>query len=370
VIGELETNRIFAEADWQEAEALLSNPRLNDDILVSLYQRSDSFAALPDDRWCDLVSMSAKNPLLVSPNDTEYSPDLGHYRIQKAIFSFLSIVPTTSRGLHTAYQLLDAGDPQHVHWPEQIDRELSRWSGVQIAGFRDQPRKGHFTALTLVDEFRCLVAAMYGKSLGDKKSKVHGTPSASDVAVRCAYYGKANLDQKAMKAGHQKDEDVFTLAVLCNDHVFHIASLRKLVEDEYLRGDLISRYRKRCDQIHNQWPNFDPQPLTEWLREMKPDGPGESATPADQETLRRLKLLDRKINFMSEIMIWAVVSAAWVIVCYVVFQSLNRWLGSGWGSVSGIVAYVCAAIAAGLAGRYVHRQLRRVDPSGTAHDRP
>ena len=102
VIGREETDRIFADADWQEAEALLANPKLDDNLLVTLYQRSDSFATLPDDRWCDLVRMSAKNPRLAARNDTDDYPDTGHLRIQRAIFGLLSIIPTTSKGLHTA----------------------------------------------------------------------------------------------------------------------------------------------------------------------------------------------------------------------------------------------------------------------------
>ena len=181
---------------------------------------------------------------------------------------------------------------------------------------------------------------------------------AQDVAIRCAHYGNADLNPKTMKEGYKKDGPVFTFAMLFNDHVFYTGSLRKLVEDEYLHGDLIWRYRKRCAQFHIEWPDFDPQPLAESLREMKPHGCGENVGPPDQETFRRLKLLDRKITFMSGIMIGAVVVAVWVFVYSAIFWPLDRLLGSGWGGASGVVAIVCASIAGGIARRSVDRAYR------------
>jgi hypothetical protein len=126
VIGKEETHRVLFEADRQEADALLCNPKLNDDLLVALYQRSEPLAALPDDRWCDLISMSAKNPRLVTRNDTEDGPDLGHRSIQRAVFGLLRTAPTTPEGLRMLYRLLYSLDPQLVPWPERIDTELGR----------------------------------------------------------------------------------------------------------------------------------------------------------------------------------------------------------------------------------------------------
>ena len=80
--------------------------------------------------------MSAKNPRLVTRNDTEDGPDFGHRSIQRAVFGLLRTAPTTPKGLHTLYWLLDSLDPQHVLLPESIDTELDRWSSVQTAGFR------------------------------------------------------------------------------------------------------------------------------------------------------------------------------------------------------------------------------------------
>jgi hypothetical protein len=359
VIGKEETHRVFFEADWQEADALLCNPKLADDLLVALYQRSEPFAALPDDRWCDLITMSAKNPRLVTRNDTEDGPDFGHRSIQRAVFVLLRTAPTTPKGLHTLYWLLDSLDPQHVLLPESIDTELDRWSSVQTAGFRGQPREGHFTVLTIVDEFRCLLAALYGKSRRNDKYDILGKPNDADVAARCAYYGKADLDQKAMKKGYHKDSDVFTFAVLFNDHVLRSVHLRKLLEEEYLCGGLIPRYQKRCIQINKKWPNFNPEPLTEWLQKIDTgNNTRGSASPptGSSEIHRKLTQLDEKLNKLNNFAIGIEVIVIWAVVFFVVLWLLDWFLGSVWRGVTIFIALIFSSLASGVSRRYAERQ--------------
>jgi hypothetical protein len=244
ILAEDELHHIYFDAPWNEAEALLSNQNASDRILVSLYRRTTPFDQLPDDRWCDLVSMSSKNPRLTTRNDTESGPDLGHMEIEHAIFDSLGVAPLTPRGFHTAYNLIDGVDPQYAYHPESIDAELARWTSVQINDFKGNTAEGHFTPLPMVDEFRCLIAALYGKSYGKTETRIHGSAKSSDVVERCAYYGNGNLDLRAMKTGHEKDGDIFTFAALHNDHILFDSKLRKLLEDEYLRGLLIGRYRR------------------------------------------------------------------------------------------------------------------------------
>jgi hypothetical protein len=100
-----------------------------------------------------------------------------------------------------------------------------------------------------------------------------GSPDSPDVVLRCPYYGKAQLTEKEMEDGFARDEDVYLLAVLCNESVYRKSPLRKLLEDEQLRGNLRYVYQRRCEQTHKRWPSFDPRPTSEWLIE---DGPPES----------------------------------------------------------------------------------------------
>jgi hypothetical protein len=92
-----ETHRLLAQADWDEVDALIRNPNIGDEKLEALYERTGPFSNLPEDRWCGLVSMSVTNTRLVTREDRIDGPDLGHFRIQKAILTLLEIAPIEPR---------------------------------------------------------------------------------------------------------------------------------------------------------------------------------------------------------------------------------------------------------------------------------
>jgi hypothetical protein len=86
-----------------------------------------------------------------------------------------------------------------------------------------------------------------------------------DVALRCAFYGSAELTSKEMHKGRERDGAAFVFAVLFNDHVYRKPELRKLLEEEHLSGKFTARYLRRCEQLHKRWPYFDPRPMADWL---------------------------------------------------------------------------------------------------------
>lgn len=166
-----------------------------------------------------------------------------------------------------------------------------------------------------------------------------------------------------MRAGYKKDGDTFAFAALYNDHVLTTHKLRKLLEEEFLRGNLIQRYRRLCDQLHRRWPGFDPQPQTDWLREAGAEEPrAENANRVPNESVRRLRLLDRKLNYLASMMFSLVTVVTWVIVFFVVQTLLNGVLGSGWHGATDTIAIICALIAGGAAEQYFQRQFRKADP--------
>src|SRR5262249_55882001 len=141
------------------------------------------------------------------------------------------------RGL---YELFDALNPSKVSSPKKIDHILARWSSV--TNDDDEARRGLFTSLPLNDEFRCLIAALYGRAIIENKFVVLGSKDASDVALRCAYYGKGEITEADMNEGYERDKDAFVFAVLFNDRVYYHPELRNLLEGRYLTESLTARY--------------------------------------------------------------------------------------------------------------------------------
>jgi hypothetical protein len=235
IIGEDETRRVLCEADWDEAEALICNPEIGCELLQALYERKEPFSTIPEERWLILVDKSAKNTRLVDCRDNSESHyfDFGFTQVQKAILKLLEIAPLTRQWLFTLYELLDRLDPQHVARPDKIDYLLERWS----VDYKEKPNEGFLTSLEMKDEFRCLIAALYGKTYANNKTVV----TARDVALRCAFYGNAELTPREMRKGRGRDGTAFVFAVLFNDHVYLKPKLRKLLE-EYLTGNGRAHY--------------------------------------------------------------------------------------------------------------------------------
>jgi hypothetical protein len=255
LIGPEEIHRVLAAGDDAEAEALICNPSVSDRLLEELYERTGAFATLADERWSTLIYLSRKNERLATNKDSDVAPDTGHYAIHHAIFRLLEIAPVDKNWLHVLDALLDQLDFQQVSHPKTIKTALSRWAQLDDSGHDGKPLEGYFTALSLKDEFRCLVAALYGRTWSNNQFVVQGSPSSRDVAMRCAYYGNAELSVNAMKTGFARDRGVYIFATMYNNNLFSNHKLRKFFEEEQLAGsDLTARYLKNFELMRKKWP--------------------------------------------------------------------------------------------------------------------
>ena len=252
LIGEQETWRLLMQAKDEGILALIRNPSISDSLLVSLYKRTGVFAQMPEERWRVLVALSSENERLVTKYEYHDSSDSGFWRIQDAIFNLLEAGPVTLEWVRVLYNLLDHLNFQKVHTPERIDHVLARWAKLDDRDGGGNPCGGCFTSLPLKEEFRCLIAAMYAappsrRGLSSKVFFSQGNPSSSDVAIRCAYYGKGELTAEQMTAAHEKDKEVYAFAALHNSCVYQCGPFRQLFEEEHLSRDLMRRFRRHSE---------------------------------------------------------------------------------------------------------------------------
>jgi hypothetical protein len=260
IVGSEEVRRVLSEADWDEAEALICNACVCDSLLRALYERREPFSEFDEERWRNLIVMSGKNSRFATRDES-----VGV--IWAAIFKLLETAPTTETWLMSLYYLLDSLNPLYrAARPEKIDHVLKRWESVTIKDYKGNPERGLFTSAERGEEFRCMIAALYGEAFVEGKFVALGSLGSPDMALRCAYYGNAKLTAKEMAEGNNRDRDVFVFAALFNEHVYRTPALRKLLEEEYLIGDPESVYRKRCEQLHDRYRNFDPRPSAELRR--------------------------------------------------------------------------------------------------------
>jgi hypothetical protein len=274
-LGEEEFNRLVVEGEDEEISLIFSNPGINAGILGNLYTRQAPFDSIPEKRWLRLISASAKNPRINIDDSNEFGPDLGSWDIHKGILALLETAPTTPECLKRLYFLLFNLDPDVVKYPDKdIAPILQRWSSVSIKGRirhdetglsgedKDLEGEGFRTQCTFVEEFRCLIAALYGGVFAEKELRVMGNQSSEDIADRCSYYANTLLTPEQMKVGWGRDKEAFVFAALLNTQLYYKAKTRALLES-FISGYQRYDYVRRCEQIAKKKDWFDPKPITE-----------------------------------------------------------------------------------------------------------
>jgi hypothetical protein len=250
LIGAEEMQRIISRGEDAEATAIMRNPNVSDRLLEALYLRSGPFASLPEERWLKLIIASARNERLRTKDDSDVGPDMGHYGIHQAIFRLLETAPVKPVWLRTLYDLLINLDFRHVAHPENLDSALSRWAAMPDKTKDGKSFEGYYTNEELKDEFRCLIAALYGRGFRKSRMILHGSANARDIALRCAFYGKGELTKKEMEAGYKRDGGVYLLAATFNERVYSHWELRKVFEDQIGFSDLEPKYQNNLKLIN------------------------------------------------------------------------------------------------------------------------
>jgi hypothetical protein len=266
VIGDDEVAHVLKEADWKEAEALVLNPTVSDDVLKAIYRGDKLLEGIDETRRRELVVCSSSNTRLGTNTDDEHGPDMGHWEIHKAIFEMLETVPTSNHWAGSLTYFLRRLDPNLVKSPDSIDEALDRWTRDETGEVQDLNKGDAYTntGLTQRQELRCLIGALYGRSY-KKHVRVHGTAEDEDVARRCAFYGNGKLDVKDIDAGYKRDNVVFVFAAIFNDDMLLNRKTRLHFEEECLNSSDTYLYEMRCQQLHRRRRSFDPRPTADWM---------------------------------------------------------------------------------------------------------
>ncbi|MGE9010571.1 hypothetical protein ACO2JO_18455 [Leptospira interrogans] len=254
LIGEGELLHVLAEADFLEAEALICNPAVSDRLLEQLYKREVPFAKLTDERLCNLVSCSRKNARINTNEDDNESPDLGHYRIHNAILELVETAPVNARWMSTLYHLLDTLNPGYVAHTERLEAILARWKPVEGKSYDGSVRAGLLVdSITYTDEFRSLIAGLYGASL--KGDQLESASKSEDVAMRAAYYANGNLTVKDIETGFERDKNLFVYSAMHNGNIIINVEKRQLFES-LLSDGMIQRYGKFVNFSRERYRSF------------------------------------------------------------------------------------------------------------------
>jgi hypothetical protein len=262
---------LMAKGLTAESYALITNPTVPDSLLESLYRKSDCFAQVAEPDWLQMVRASAENKRL-NIDKSNKSPDLGFWNIHKAIFHFLEAAPVTSQSVVAASELLNALEPQHCAWPDEISHVIDRWRKAEVKDCKGEAQEGWSTPLPLNEELACLIGALYGRRSTSQKNKppLFGSASDEDIALRCAYYGCAQMSEKEVAAGYEKDKDVFLFAAVKNRSLYLSKETRALLGSYVAGKRFVHEYKRRCQDIDKKYKwvddvmeNLNPEPSRE-----------------------------------------------------------------------------------------------------------
>jgi hypothetical protein len=261
---------LMAKGLTEEPYALITNPTAPTSLLESLYKKSDCFAQVDETNWMHMIAASSKNERLNIDESNRDCPDTGFWRIHWAIFHFLETAPVTSQSVHATWQLLNTLEPKHCARREEISHVIDRWRRAEVKNYKGEPEEGRSTHLSLTEELTCLIGALYEHRTTSQKNKppLFGTAEDKDIALRCAFYGCAEMSEKEITAGYQRDKDVFVFAAIKNTLLYLSAKTRALLENYIMRRDFWREYNHRCLQIQKEYKWFDPRPTTETGRDV------------------------------------------------------------------------------------------------------
>jgi hypothetical protein len=287
-IDEGELRRIAHEGEFDELKALFGNPACRA-LLRDLYEGKSPFDDVPANRKLLLVQCSVGNEAINRDDSDENGPDLTAWDVQDALFQLVRTAPLEPNWVRALHSLLMGVNPARAKTPQSLQeaREaVGRWRGLRVPQtFRpdEGEEDGYFTQLSLLEEFRCLVAALYGRVFENKKFEFIGGLQDEDLALRCAAYARMKLTVDQMHHARERDGAAFVLAALFNSELFLDRQCRGALEAVVPR-DLEFLYKRRCEHVRAEHKWFDPSPVSEDFEEDTREQP----QPADAASVRAL----------------------------------------------------------------------------------
>jgi hypothetical protein len=311
IVGDEEILNFLEDNDEKDELSVVLKNAGAKKLLSKIYNQEEPFDKLPMDSLIRAVYWSCSNPAINDDDSGEHGPDMDAWHLQEGIKKLLEAMPVTENGLMAMYWLLKSVDPRHKGiFHKDPTPIFERWAALQLSEDFKKYHDSDCWDLDMKEEFLCLLGALFGcYSEPDAKQITYlGSADSPDRALRCAYYSREKFTAEQMQKAYDKDTDAFTMAALYNDKLFWQPATRGKLE-ELIRGHLIHRYRRRCEQIKQHYKEFDLKPVSETgtaLLDDKIEQPTE-----DQKRLERLEVMAaanvKQLNSIYKVLTWVLV---------------------------------------------------------------
>jgi hypothetical protein len=310
-VSDDELSRLIGYGDQDELAALLTNPGRRG-LVGTLYLQEGLFQGLTDARMLALVSHSIGNPGLNVDGTDSNGPDHAAWKVQQGILHLVSTAPLTKTWVPVLTSLLLTLEPRTAKAAASAAEGcavIARWGDVVVPnmfGPEEGSQPGFVTSLPLIDEFRCLVAALYGRILGQGKFEVLGSAESTDLAMRCAYYGNGQMTPAEVTVGFQRDGEAFAFAAMLNDTLLLTDDLREAFE-QLVPYSLEDRYRQRLARLAASHPRFDPRPVFE-IRAEAAKREASAALPTVRDLMAEFVTMRAEVVSLRKQVLWTLVA--------------------------------------------------------------
>jgi hypothetical protein len=221
----------LSEASGAELSALFENPTLSDSFLTGLLERRGEWATIADDRLCGIIYVLSKNPRMRTPRESEIMDgwaESSYHSVFSAAWELAETAPVNENWaecLGWLYEQLLL----HAHLKSPL-KVAERWhiDPADSEELQEQERNHESGYLSNVEIVRKGLARL---ALSKNFKLVPELLASVDLAFRAAAYADGDLNPEQLRAGYEKDGEIFFNQAIRNLSLWRRRGTRQALDE-------------------------------------------------------------------------------------------------------------------------------------------
>ena len=264
-------DEILKSFDEELLAPLLSNESIQDDLLVSLYEREKPFNSLTDEQWLKAIAFTASNPRISTPLDELPFDGFEWYRYCKVFTVGWKLFETLPVNKKSAAVLSHLGEHLVPDKPNDMDvlATAKRWEAEtegEIDGLLNSYVKCRYVLAKLIGCGAWAVKDRFGEGIG---TEFESLKDNGDLALRLSYYSRFRARKpEEVRTLFEKDNDKFLGVAIYNTNLYRNEDIREELRKccwDYeapnalmINPENFNAQVKRLTKEHPEWfPDFE-----------------------------------------------------------------------------------------------------------------
>jgi hypothetical protein len=244
--------QLVKDFDKDLLAAYISNKNIKDDVLVNLFEKSEYFNSLSEEKWITLIWLSTSNKRLSEPYDDSWMDGASEYLYNKVFTSAWHLFETLPVNKKSAAMLSQLGEQLVANKPHDIDvmAVLQRWKNDEASEEK-----------SLSDSFLWCRYHL-AKLFPDYGSEFKALVDSGDLALRQSYYTRFRPDKpEDIRKYYDKDGEEFLFFAVENERLYFSEETRKALHDccwDNKDSDLLypNLFNSRSDYFKKKHPDW------------------------------------------------------------------------------------------------------------------